>query len=329
MQIKWHQSLYQKEGSPLHKTKLQTMKKYSYYPFSQNNIITEESKLIIGLGDSFCAGRGACSIELWEKYGWDTERMNSEGGAEVEMSNVTNSWVNQLCKNHMQDWTPLNLGMSGKGNRYAVKELMVNPLTGIEKAKEKIVVFIVSGFERFDLVNDLITDEHFSTQWPMYRGYKEEKIGYSSLTDEKGNSIYTEKFVISEFILNVIELVNWCKLHNAKLLLMSAFTTELNQQYFIDTLSPKGMSFFEKMKLDKLLQSIPWGKIIRPLGFDCITDMLMHLEGWDDKMPQYGFRNMKIETMGPNGYMTKCHHPSEKGHKLLAEIIYNHILNYH
>jgi len=26
--------------------------------------------------------------------------------------------------------------------------------------------------------------------------------------------------------------------------------------------------------------------------------------------------------------MTKCQHPSEKGHKLLAEIIYEHILKY-
>jgi hypothetical protein len=37
---------------------------------------------------------------------------------------------------------------------------------------------------------------------------------------------------------------------------------------------------------------------------------------------------MKIETIGPNGFMTKCQHPSEKGHKLLAEIIYENIMNY-
>jgi hypothetical protein len=304
------------------------MKKYFYYPHTQENKITEDTKLLIGIGDSFCAGRGACSIEIWEKYGWDMERMYGEGGEEVEASNYANSWVNQLCKNHMPDWTPLNLGMSGKGNRYAIKELMVNPLLGIEKAKEKIVVFAVSGFERFDLAKDLIGEEHFTTQWPVYAHYKENKIGYSDLTLENGDSLYSEKFVISEFILNIIELVNWCKLHNAKLLLISAFTPEFNKNHFIDVLSPYATSVLGQMKLDELIWTVPWERIIRPLGFSCITDMLMHLEGWEDKMPGYGFRNMKIETIGPNGYMTKCQHPSEKGHKLLAEIIYEHILKY-
>jgi hypothetical protein len=304
------------------------MRKYFYYPHTQENRITKDSKLLIGIGDSFCAGRGACSIELWEKYGWDMERMYGEGGAEVEESNYANSWVNQLCKNHMPDWTPLNLGMSGKGNRYAIKELMVNPLLGIEKAKEKIVVFAVSGFERFDLAKDLVGEEHFTTQWPMYGDYKEKKLGYSELTLENGDSLYSEKFVISEFILNIIELMNWCKLHNAKLLLMSAFTPEFNKNHFIDVLSPNVTSVLGQMKLDELIWSVPWERIIRPLGFSCITDMLMHLEGWDKDLPGYGFRNMKIDTIGPNGYMTKCQHPSEKGHKLLAEIIYEHILKY-
>jgi hypothetical protein len=304
------------------------MRKYFYYPYTPENRITEDSKVLIGIGDSFCAGRGACSIEIWEKYGWDMERMYGEGGSEVEESNYENSWVNQVCKNHMPDWTPINLGMSGKGNRYAIKELMVNPLLGLEKAKEKIVVFAVSGFERFDLAKDLIGEEHFTTQWPLYDHYKNKKTGYAELTTEEGESLYSERFVISEFILNIIELVNWCKLHNAKLLLMSAFTPELNKNFFVDVLSKGDQSLMRQNKLDELIWSIPWDRIIRPLGFSCITDMLMHLEGWEDKMKGYGFRNMKIETIGPNGFMTKCQHPSEKGHKLLAEIIYEHILNY-
>jgi hypothetical protein len=72
------------------------MKKYFYYPHTQENRITEDTKLLIGIGDSFCAGRGACSVEIWEKYGWDMERMYGEGGEEVEASNYANSWVNQL-----------------------------------------------------------------------------------------------------------------------------------------------------------------------------------------------------------------------------------------
>ena len=126
----------------------------------------------------------------------------------------------------------------------------------------------------------------------------------------------------------MIELIDWCKLHNAKLLLISAFTPELNRGHFVDVLSQSVTYPIHQTKLDELIWVIPWEKIIRPLGFSCITDMLMSLEGWEDKMKDYGFRNVEIKTIGPNGFMTKCQHPSEKGHKLLAEIIYEHILNY-
>ena len=301
------------------------MKKDYYYPYNLENKITEDSKVLIGIGDSFCAGRGACSIEIWEKYGWDMERMYGEGKEEVQFHNSKNSWVNQLCVNHMPDWIPLNLGISGKGNRSSIKELMINKELGFEKAKEKIVVFSVSGFERLDFANDLINDLHFSTLWPFY---DKDRNGYSVLTSDSNDSLYSEKFVISEFILNIIDLVNWCDLHNAKLLLISGFTPEFNINHFMDIFSPSVTTPMGQMKLDELISSVPWHRIIRPMGFSCITDLLLHLEGLDEYIPNYGFRNVKIETIGSNGFMTKCQHPSEKAHKLLAEIIYEHILNY-
>ena len=45
------------------------MKKYFYYPHTQENRITEDTKLLIGIGDSFCAGSGSESIETWERNG--------------------------------------------------------------------------------------------------------------------------------------------------------------------------------------------------------------------------------------------------------------------
>lgn len=304
------------------------MDKYNYYPYNLNNKITEDSKVLIGIGDSFCAGRGSCSIEIWEKYNWDMKRMYEPGNLEASGSDYRNSWVNQICQNHMVGWTPINLGMAGKGNRYSVKEIMVNPLLGLEKAKEKIVVFTVSGFERLDLANDLAGEEHFTTHWPVYGEQEDRQIGYLEFLSENNSSLDSEIFVLSEFILNMIELVNWCKLNNAKLLLISAFTPELNEDYFYQVLSKKIKNKINQSNLDELLNFIPWNKIIKPLGFSCITDLTMHLEGWDDKIPNYGFRDVKLETMGPNGYMTKCQHLSGKGQILLAEIIYENILNY-
>ena len=37
--------------------------------------ITSESKIVIGLGDSFTQGQGACKNEIWEKYGWSLDEM--------------------------------------------------------------------------------------------------------------------------------------------------------------------------------------------------------------------------------------------------------------
>ena len=45
-----------------------------------NKIIHEGSKLLIGIGDSFCAGTGTESNELWEKNNWEVEKMRNEIG---------------------------------------------------------------------------------------------------------------------------------------------------------------------------------------------------------------------------------------------------------
>jgi hypothetical protein len=33
-----------------------------------------------------------------------------------------------------------------------------------------------------------------------------------------------------------------------------------------------------------------------------------------------------LEKLSPNGYITNCSHPSQKGHEEIAKIIYNHII---
>ena len=44
------------------------MKKNNYYPYNLENKITKDSKVIIGIGDSFTQGQGACGEDIWEKY---------------------------------------------------------------------------------------------------------------------------------------------------------------------------------------------------------------------------------------------------------------------
>ncbi len=297
--------------------------------YLRKNNINSDSKLLIGIGDSFCAGSGSESYKTWERNNWDIEKIRYDEVGRKEA--YENSFVNQICKKHLTDYIPINLGVSGKGNKFAVRELLLNPTLNLEVAKEKIVIFVVSGFDRFDVANDIVeingTSSHSTTLWPTYNHVKD-KTGYSELTTIHNESIYCEKFVVSELIIDFLTLINWCSLHNAKLLFISGFTPELNMEHFLKWLVRDLNMDFDTTLSSKLVSKIPWHRQIKPMGFDCITSMLLHLENRDDLIPYYGFRNFKPEKITKYGYMSKCQHPTKKGHELLCDLIYDEIKNY-
>ena len=90
---------------------------------------------IIGLGDSFTQGHGACSVELWEKSGWIVNSVPTTALWDYQIQYYENSWVNQLCKNHLIDYVSINMGMNGRGNRAAGSELFLHPDLELEKIK--------------------------------------------------------------------------------------------------------------------------------------------------------------------------------------------------
>ncbi len=287
--------------------------------------INKDSKLIIGIGDSFTYGTGTESVETWAENDWDVEKMRSNGKAQLEAS--VGSWVNQLCKYHMPDYVPLNLGMAGKGNRFAVRELYLNPLMGLEDIKEKYVIFMPSAMERFDTPEDFSDFYyHFNTHWPTYGDPK--KPGYSVLRNKDDESIANDRLFVSETLLNFFDLINWCTLYGAKLLFINAFTPEINRDYFIKTLHGDKANEMNIKVATALVDKIPWHKQVKPMGFDTVIGMLLHLEKRDDLIKNYGFRIFNIDTVSEYGWISKCQHPTLKGHKLIADIIYENILNY-
>jgi len=126
---------------------------FDWYKYDFIKPIDKNSKIIIGLGDSFTEGLGACSEKLWKRCDWDLNNVTVDKLKEYQISYYENSWVHKLAKNHMPDFIPINMGMAGRGNRAAVKELHLHPELNLSDAKEKIVVFMLSGYERFDFVN--------------------------------------------------------------------------------------------------------------------------------------------------------------------------------
>ena len=282
--------------------------------------ITNDSKIIIGLGDSFTQGQGACDVHVWEKYNWDLKDMQSKYEKDVLPFEYEGAWVNQLCKNHMPDWTPINFGMRGCGNRATTKQLYLHPDLGIEKAKEKIVIFAVTGFERFDFVNKSFNDHHqFFAMWPSpwSDGATNKKLWEAFHED-----IFDERFSIVEALLNICEVQTWCKANNAKFILCSAFNSNLNRKYFEKYLRKDNNSNLS------LLNLIDWDGIFRPQGFENFTDMLVHYENRED-LKGGGFYMWAHEQKKgtPEGYFTPCAHPSYKGHKLIAESMYEYIQN--
>ena len=68
--------------------------------------IDENSKLIIGLGDSFTQGVGSWSKETYLRYNNFIDPLNVPRRLEFEMYEY--SWVSQICKNHLSNFTPVN-----------------------------------------------------------------------------------------------------------------------------------------------------------------------------------------------------------------------------
>jgi hypothetical protein len=309
---------------------------FDWYKWDIIEKLKKSNRAVIGLGDSFTQGAGACSLKLWEQCNWNVRNIKTEETWEYEIEYYKNSWVNQLCKNHLIGWTPINFGMIGKGNRAAVKELYLHPELDLKKIDEKIVVFMLSGMERFDFVHKKFFEHvHFDTIWPAVSNDIKEK----NLWESYGKYVYTDRVAIIELLLTIAELKTWCELNNAKLVLISAFRPEYQRDYFIDKIQngeddEKNYIHDKLDYIESIVDIIDWNEFVRPGGYNCVSDFLCGLEEREDlllneteaKYYQYAY---SLEKLSPKGYITNCAHPSIKGHIAIAEKLFEHLITYH
>jgi hypothetical protein len=294
--------------------------------------VTEDSKILIGLGDSFTQGQGACSEELWAKYDWDRDKLNKGENQEVYEAYDENSWVNVLCRDYLTDYVPVNLGFAGRGNRFAVKELYLYPELNLDKAKEKIVVLMLSGKERFDLIDkDYSTHTHFKTLFPVMDGNAPE----SKLWAAYREFIFCDRFCCIETILNVLELQTWCKANNARLIITSGFQNDFDKKNYMRLIygppEPCHDLYTNPNIIGGVLDKINWKGVLYPKNFRCMSEYLLHLEGREDLINGdqqvgnfYDFASEQ-DKFTPKGFITKCGHPTIKGQEYIAETIYEFI----
>lgn len=327
-----------------------------------NEDLERTGKVIIGLGCSFVQGQGAFNDELYDKYKWVYKGLGSPLEIDVtpeqqkeifakypdvkaapgsplpfdfKFMEYRNTFVNVLCKKYFNgDYTPINLGIRGCGNRATIKELYFRPEIRWDLVKEVIVVYCPSGLERFDFVNDA-WDEHFhwKAMWPHFENMEDSPR--KKLWEGYGKTLWSTKFEVIEQVANVQELLTWCKLKNAKLIITPGFDRRYDKTTFKECLKTnidrdmngeitKPKSHFFKFNTDEYLADLwPWENMFEPGGYKTFVDLTMAQEpNLEDKMDHF------FQFLGkgsPNGWVTPCSHPSAKAHDLFAEYLYKHI----
>ena len=330
-----------------------------------NKKLNNNKKAIIAIGCSFVQGQGAVDDELYNTYEWkydegepltiqvtpkERKRLIKRhrglvggdtfgGKIDFTMMEYKNSFVNVLCEKYFAgNYTPINLGIRGCGNRASIKELYMYPDLDLHKAEEIIVIYCPSGLERFDFINDQATD-HFNWKcmWPAGDRDGMPEGGRKQLWTGYADELSSPKFEIMEQLAHVQELITWCKANNAKLIVTPGFDRRYDKDYFTECLSQNvsrnenGMTVSKRLggliksKSDKthLIDLFPWDLMFKPEGHTTFIDLVISkeltLENKQDHYCQF------LGHGSPDGWITPCSHPSQKAHDLFANQLYTHI----
>ena len=196
-------------------------------------------KYIVGLGCSWTQGEGGYPQEVVDAHNGRTQiRVGQPGQPDsdyyLRVHELENSWVNQLTKHHFPEYKSLNLGVKGIGNKAAVDQLHFVDQHDLEDA-EGIIVFMLSGFERFDVFQERPKDnsgfenpdsynngeyrhEKWRTAWPI-----EQKEGDGAFWTCYARELWSEQFVASHAMVTLLNLQTFAKANNFKIVLANAF----------------------------------------------------------------------------------------------------------
>jgi len=225
-----------------------------------NASLEKTKKAVVALGCSFVEGQGAIDQCLLEEYKWIPPRLgeameprfenkktkrsfkqymtqytNPDGSYDYARMELKNSFVSVLCNDLLNgSYTPINFGTRGCGNRATISNLFLWPEIRWDLAEEIIVVWFPSGPERFDFIKDnLYGNRKFVSMWP--NPSLEGSVTKARLWKSYYESLYSNKFVYLESIVHANNLINWCKVHNADLVVYPAFCN-YNRKIFEDAI---------------------------------------------------------------------------------------------
>lgn len=289
-------------------------------------------KYIIGLGCSWTQGEGGYPDHVVEKYNGRVQEYSRNGGennGDLRPYERENSWVNVLCRDHFTDYTPINLGVKGIGNKAAVEQLHFCNRIDWDNATG-IIVLMWSGFERLDFLqqnpicDDGIDDGYsdntyahnkFWAAWPAESDNPHTGLVWSAYA----KCLWSEQFVAVNQMLNLLNLQTFAEAKGFKVVVANAFN-------YPDLIEPQGVSLeadkYLKQYSGTLYDQFDWSNyanadteyvsFMQKLVWE---DGLLPKERWNEWFTFYKQRDW------PSEYLTNCEgaHPTIKGYKVIAE----------
>ncbi len=263
-------------------------------------------KVLLGIGDSWTAGVGAVPDSLRPKdypnnrnyfyrYGSDIAEI-----PDIIQQELNGSWVKQLTDD--LSLTPINLGVSGSGNRAAVKSLYYNNIPWNE-ITGGYMIFMLSSISRLDLFS---YDFSVSNNRPFYTVQPPDETDDNQIKTNYEwwvKNIQTDNLLINETVLSILEAQAFCK------------QTNLNF-YF-------GFSFdkCEEIYRHCLSDNIDWTHCLTK--DTCFLDILASKQQTPRDLEWYFNQKQSTELI------SKCCHPTAKGYKFIADYIQNYITHDH
>lgn len=269
--------------------------------------ISEGDNVIVGLGDSFTQGVGAYDWNTW-KYISENPDMYDAGLLQYVEEQGKNNWVRQLRDRCLPDYKVFNLGITGIGNRAAVKELYLNPLP--KNLGNVIVVLLASGLDRFDLlkqIDNISCHQKWQTIWPSIS----DKGPISLLEKQYLDQIWSPRNDALEFLLSVCEAQHFCKSNNYRFLFASVFDSRISKNQLSKDLKDKS----------DYVDIVDWNNFIDIPNRESLMDMISQIEG-NKYRSMYDIYIENSSTKMPSKYITPCSHWTIEGQLKIAEYLF-------
>jgi|TARA_B100001094_G_scaffold191367_1_gene185230 hypothetical protein len=297
-----------------------------------------KQKYIVGLGCSWTQGEGGYPKEVVDAHNGRTQiRPGQEGFPDTDyylrVHELENSWVNQLCKYHFPEYTPLNLGVKGMGNTGAVSQLHFANQHDFENA-EGIVILMMSGMERLDVLQERPMDnwgyeepdgynvgdyrhEKFHTAWPLD---SDDRLFWTAYARE----LWSEQFVAGHTMLALLNLQTWAKAHNFKIVVANAFN-QREEKNDDNTVKWDGVLPYLKENAGSLHDQFDWSCYFHndDVDYGAFLEELVSLDGLMPKKNWVGYNTIyNPENLDTHSeYLTNDNgaHPTIKGYRFIAD----------